>query len=134
MVQNPTLILELDSHPRRPVSPIEVVGDLAHRHDQGAFFKLSADRVDLAAASPIIEARDRHLRDLTPRGHRAIFGLPSQDPQIAGHCPDSFTQKAVARLSRSRSIRNRAFSFRSLANSARSSVVTPALSPASTRD
>ena len=46
---------------------------------------------------------------------------------------DSFTQKAVARLSRSRSIRRRALSLRSRASSAFSSVVSPSRSPRSVR-
>ncbi|HSH58464.1 MAG TPA: hypothetical protein VK988_02265 [Acidimicrobiales bacterium] len=62
-----------------------------------------------------------------------VFDFLASDPAIAGHCPDSFTQKAVARLSRSHSIRNRAFSRRSSASLARSVVVIPARSPRSMR-
>ena len=48
-----------------------------------------------------------------------------RDTFVAAHDVDSFTQKASDRLSRSRSIRNCAFSARSSAFSARSSTVTP---------
>jgi len=48
------------------------------------------------------------------------LGSPGSDPAIAGHSPDSLTQKAVARLSRCRSIRNWAFSRRASASSAHS--------------
>jgi hypothetical protein len=107
------------------VGPVELVVDQADRRDQRGLGLLGVAGPGGLACAPVTERLTGDLRDVAGRGDREALGLPGSDPAVAGHCPDSFTQKAVARLSRSRSIRSRAFSLRSSASSARSDVVRP---------
>src|SRR6266516_1814065 len=133
VVHHPTPTREFLGHARLAIGAVGRGVDLPHQPDQLGLGELRGGWPGRGACPPIVERLTGHVCDVTRHRDREPLGLPGSDPPIAGHCPDSFTQKAVARLSRSRSIRSRAFSLRSSANSVRSDVVTPARSPRSTR-
>src|SRR4029450_1166315 len=88
----------------------------------------------LTLGGPGVEGRGRDTSRLAGGAHGEPGGLLGIDTAVAAHGVDiSLTQKATVRLSRSRSIRRRAFSPSSARSRACSSVVSPSCSPRSMR-
>ena len=54
--------------------------------------------------APVIERLTAHSGCFTAQRGRESLGLSGSHPPQTGHCPNSLTQKAVARLSNSRSV------------------------------
>ena len=98
VVDAPAPPAQLRGHPRRPVRPAGVGVDLAHLGHQLGLSPLNRQRPRLLAVPPVVERLAAHFGNPASGAVRESLGLAGSNPPIAGHCPDSLTQKAVARM------------------------------------
>src|SRR5215211_620379 len=104
--------------------------DGADLGDQLSLGMLGRPLALLTLGGPGVEGRGRDTSRLAGGDHWEPGGLLGIDAAVAAHGVDvSLTQKATVRLSRSRSIRSLAFSASKSRSRARSSVVSPSVSP-----
>lgn len=106
----PRPAVQRSGHPRHPVRPVALDIDADHGIDQPGLIDLRIGRPLGLTGAPVVMGLARHPSRRTGHSDRELIGRPGRHPRVASHCPGSFTRKSVAHSSRSRSIRNGAFS------------------------
>lgn len=126
------LSAQLRGHPGRSVRPTGLGVDLFDRLDELGLGQLrGAGPRDLAGGPAAASGGSRRQPGTTPRPEP--LGPPGSHLPVAGHWPDSSTQKAVVRLAAHTPVRSFEFSRRNRTSSERSSVVRPGFTRRSTR-
>ena len=89
---------QLCCDPGRPVCPPVLGVDLFDRPDELGLGQLRGAGLGRLAGGPVVEPLAADAGRPARGCGREPLRPPGSDPPIAGHCPDSFTQKAVARM------------------------------------